>query len=265
MIPTNSSSAQLYLTTARIVGRQKDGTENSGTGFFFRFTMQGGQTVPCLITNKHVVDGAQELVFHVHEAAKINGDIGPGARSFEVRVGNPKSVVIEHPAGVDLCAIPVEPIQKSALEQEKAVFFHNLDESMLPTKETLENLLGMEEIAMVGYPIGLWDESNNLPLLRRGVTASHPAVDFNGSKVGVVDIACFPGSSGSPVLVFNEGLYLVGHQPQLGSRGILLGILYQGPIYQADGTIRIENIPTKVVAKSQTGIHIHIGYYITGQ
>lgn len=218
--------------------------------------------MPCLITNKHVVDGAQELLFQVHEAVQINGIIGPGAGSFEVRVGNPTGVVIEHPASVDLCAIPVEPIRKSALEQQKAVFFQHFDESMLPGQKTLQNLLGMEEIAMAGYPIGLWDECNNLPLLRRGVTASHPAVDFNGNKVGLVDIACFPGSSGSPVLVFNEGLYLVGHRSQIGSRGILLGILYEAPIYQADGTIRIDNIPTKVLPRSQTDIPIHIGYYI---
>jgi len=57
---------------------------------------------------------------------------------------------------------------------------------------------------MIGYPNGLWDHVNNLPLIRRGITASHPGVDYqiegqNGPGVTVIDMACFPDSSGSPV------------------------------------------------------------------
>lgn len=73
----------------------------------------------------------------------------------------------------------------------------------------MEELSAVEEILMVGYPNGLWDSVNNYPLIRRGITASHPAVDFevDGVPTTVVDAACFPGSSGSPVILHNVGTY----------------------------------------------------------
>ena len=43
----------------------------------------------------------------------------------------------------------------------------------------LEELSALEELVMVGYPIGLWDKNNNFPIFRKGYTASHPAIDFN--------------------------------------------------------------------------------------
>lgn len=54
---------------------------------------------------------------------------------------------------------------------------------------------------MVGYPIGLADARNNYPIFRKGYTAAHPAVDFNEDGIGLVDMACFPGSSGSPIYI----------------------------------------------------------------
>lgn len=60
---------------------------------------------------------------------------------------------------------------------------------------------------MIGYPIGLWDDVNNLPLIRKGITSIHPAIDFRGRSIGVADLACFHGSSGSPILIANEGMY----------------------------------------------------------
>lgn len=65
----------------------------------------------------------------------------------------------------------------------------------------------LEELVMVGYPIGLSDTRNNYPIFRKGYTSAHPAVDFNDDGIGLVDMACFPGSSGSPIFILNEGGY----------------------------------------------------------
>lgn len=32
----------------------------------------------------------------------------------------------------------------------------------------------MEDVVMIGYPIGLSDTYNHKPIIRRGITASHP-------------------------------------------------------------------------------------------
>jgi hypothetical protein len=125
---------------------------------------------------------------------------------------------------------------------------------------------------MVGYPNGLWDEKNNYPLIRRGITALHPAIDFNGRSEGVIDLACFPGSSGSPILIVNEAMYLqkpamFGGEANiaLGERIILLGILFAGPQMTAEGSLEIHPIPTNVSGNNivaRTPVMIHLGYYI---
>src|SRR5208283_3338677 len=152
---------------------------------------------------------------------------------------------VHHPdPKVDLCALPLA----DAFNQVKP-FYRTIDPSLIPSQAQLDELSAVEEILMVGYPNGLWDAVNNYPLIRRGITASHPAVDFDvdGAAATVIDAACFPGSSGSPVLLHNAGAY--GDKrgnAVVGSRTMLLGVLFSGPLMQADGKIVIRNIPTAV-------------------
>ena len=118
---------------------------------------------------------------------------------------------------------------------------------------------------MVGYPIGLWDKNNNFPIFRKGYTASHPAIDFNESGIGLVDMACFPGSSGSPIYILNEGGYKdkVGNLNWGQSRIIFIGTLFSGQIYDATGKLVVTDIPTSnQVVESHTGIMVNLGYYI---
>jgi len=44
---------------------------------------------------------------------------------------------------------------------------------------------------MIGYPSGLWDTKNNLPIVRKGITATTPYFDYNGKREFLVDIAAF--------------------------------------------------------------------------
>ena len=102
--------------------------------------------------------------------------------------------------------------------------------------DEISNLGALEEIVMVGYPIGLWDAANNMPLFRRGITATHPNIDYEGRPDFVIDAACFPGSSWSPALLFNQGAYTTRQGTYLGSPRLkLLGVLYAGPQFTASG------------------------------
>ena len=116
---------------------------------------------------------------------------------------------------------------------------------------------------MIGYPIGLWDEANNFPILRKGVAASHPALDFNRESIGVIDAACFPGSSGSPILIYKTNYVNKLGVTRLGATQIiLLGLLTAGPVYTCEGTIEIKEIPTNSVPIVSTNQMIHLGYYV---
>lgn len=146
----------------------------------------------------------------------------------------------------------------------KRVYYVATDETSIYSEEKLKSLSSLETVVMVGYPNGLWDTLHNYPLFRTGVTAAHPAYDFNNKNIGLVDMACFPGSSGSPIYIMNEN----GYSDKRGNtylgkqRLIFLGILYAGPITIINGEIVVVDIPTKQQAFSQIKTMINLGYYV---
>ena len=145
------------------------------------------------------------------------------------------------------------------------MYYIGNDESIVYAQEKLNELTALEELVMVGYPIGLCAIRNNYPIFRKGYTASHPAIDFNEEGVGLIDMACLPGSSGSPIYILNEG----GYRDKKGntflgqSRIILIGFLCSGPCYTAEGDVIVKSIPTsKVSITTNTPIMANLGYYI---
>jgi hypothetical protein len=170
---------------------------------------------------------------------------------------------IQHPGDIDLCSMPVGPLREEARKNGQEIFWAQSEESLIPSQESLEELGALEEVAMIGYPNGLWDSVNNYPIIRRGSTASHPAIDFNGKPYAVVDIASFPGSSGSPITILNTGIYSTAKGAiRVGNRALLLGVLYAGPQYTAEGAIKIVEIPTIATPIVTTSMPLHLGYYV---
>ena len=86
----------------------------------------------------------------------------------------------------------------------------------------MDEIDAIEDIIFIGYPNGIWDSVNNMPILRKGSTATHPCLNYNGKKEFMIDAACFPGSSGSPVLIFNENGYKDKKGKYQGQTGITL-------------------------------------------
>lgn len=245
-----SISEKMMFNTVRLVAN--DGS--SGTGYFYNFEIDGA-IVPAIITNKHVVNFKQNatMTFFLHLQ---NGD-DESNESYQVTL---ITDWIFH-STKDLCFCFVNPVFEYVRKQTgKNVFYIAIDESILPTQKMLEDLSALEELVMVGYPIGLWDKKNNLPIFRKGYTAAHPAIDFNEAGIGLVDMACFPGSSGSPIYILNEG----GYKDKMGnlnwgtSRIIFMGTLFSGPIYDATGKLIVTNIPTAhQIVESHTGVMVN--------
>ncbi|WP_155760611.1 trypsin-like peptidase domain-containing protein [Stenotrophomonas maltophilia] len=116
--------------------------------------------------------------------------------------------------------------------------------SLVPNDER-KNVRAIEPIMMIGYPNGLWGEHNNRPLARRGSTASHPFLKWNGRQEFVIDAACFPGSSGSPVFLFEDIMFRTKDNSYTpGARAQLLGVLASGPLFTNEGTLVRRDIPT---------------------
>jgi len=257
MIKVTAITEQLLFSTIRLQTPQ-----GIGTGFYFLFEIDENKKVPVFITNKHVINNQdKEVTFSLHFAKKTQP-------SKEVISLTYISDWISHDK-YDLAFTFTNPLfEQIKRNYNKDVFIIPLTENLIWNNKKLEGLSAVENVLMYGYPIGLYDEKNVLPLIRSGVTASHPALDFNGEKIGIVDMACFPGSSGSPILIVNEGSYIDKKSGSVNigaSRIIFLGILFRGPIYDSEGKIVIREIPTRQEVISITPQLINLGYYIKSE
>ena len=259
--PDLSLTEQVAFSTVRIEV-EFDGQKGFGTGFFFALLKDGDNSVPVIVTNKHVVQGAKRGQFILTQA---NPDGSPNLTShIPVVLDKFESRWIFHPdSSVDLAVMPMAGILNQALAQQFKPFFRTLDKSLIPKPEQLKQLTAVEDILMVGYPVGILDSVNNYPVFRKGITATHPANNYEGRDEFMIDAACFPGSSGSPVFLLNLGSY-PGRQGGLvvGNRFLFLGILYGGPQFTATGEIRITTIPHRQDMIAVTAIPINLGNVI---
>lgn len=257
-------SERLTFSTVRIECQLQTGETSTGTGFFFRFLETGGQHVPAIVTNKHVIEGAVYGRFHLN-LADSNGQ--PLGQHENFTIGNFEAGWIKHPdPDVDLCILPIGEVLHTVQAQGKNIFFVILDKSLIPSAAELAQLTALEEIIMIGYPNGIWDAVNNKPIIRRGITATHPNLPYDGKQEFMIDAACFPGSSGSPVFLFNVGGYASREGSMIiGTRVKLLGVLYAGPQHTATGEIGIVNISTQQRPVAISRIPNNLGIIIKSQ
>jgi len=253
---------QLVHSTVRIECEDANGGKSSGTGFFFRFLKNSNQVVPAIVTNKHVIEGAVKGMFNLTlKGTDGNPLIG---QHLPVIFDNFEAQFIKHPdPNIDLAIFLVGPILNQAKQQGKEFFYITLDESIIPTDTLYNNISSMEDIVMIGYPNGIWDSKHNLPLIRKGITSTHPKLKFNGKPEFLIDAACFPGSSGSPVFLANLGTYYDKKgNTVVATRIGLLGILYAGPQHTAQGDVHIVPVPTSQKAISVSSIPNNLGIVI---
>jgi len=171
--------------------------------------------------------------------------------------------IVHYPEkNVDLCAIPIDGNLNNASTLKKKPYLKCIDASFIPTSDEWSSFSAIEETTMVGYPDGIWDEKNNLPVTRRGITATHPRIDYNGNGEFLIDTAVFTGSSGSPVYLFNQGSYATDKGITMGSRMKLLGINYAVYTQTAKGNITIKKTPTSVKSITETKIPVNLGVII---
>lgn len=255
---------QLAHSTVRIECDVAGGI-STGTGFFYSFNRIGDQHAPAIVTNKHVVAGASKGRFLLTLQDASGGPLVGQHRAFELTDFQRRW--IPHPdAEIDLCIMPIAPLIIEAQQTNTKFFFATLDKSLIPTKEEIEDWLGLESVTMVGYPNGLWDRANNLPIFRQGTLATDYRYDWNGKKEFLIDAACFPGSSGSPVMLFDIGSYQTRKGTYMGAGRIkLLGVLYAGPQHTVEGEVKVVLVPVQQKAISLAGIPNNLGIIIKSE
>jgi V8-like Glu-specific endopeptidase len=246
-------SELLMLSTVRLT----NSSGHIGTGFFFEYNIEG-KTVPVLVTNKHVIlnKNLERVNF------KLNKTIDNVTSNGFIDIEYNAEWNLE--SQYDLCFAYVGELL-SKLKEEHGIkpFNFIINESLILDENGYKELDAIEEVIMIGYPIGLADEYHNLPIVRSGITASHPFKDYSGKKIGLVDMSCYRGSSGSPIFIYNRGEYKTRSEHFIGkSRLVLLGILYSGHTYSEEGIVKVMEVPTLHQLISSTKTMINLGLYV---
>ena len=236
-------SDNLLQCTVRIESDLPNNQKSIGTWFFFNFNIND-QIVPVIVTNKHVILNSIQgrLKFNICDK---DWKIVP--KLFQnINISDFQKSWIFHPDDdVDIAIMPTQPLHLQFDTSELKLFRMSFNKELIPNKDQLSNLTAIEDVVMIGYPNWIWDSVNNLPLIRRGITATAVYVDYNDKQEFMIDMACFPGSSWSPVLLYNKGMYQDKNGWTIfGTRIFLLWILYAGPQHTVEGKMEIINIPT---------------------
>jgi len=233
-----------------------------GTGFFYNFEVGTGN-VPLIVSNKHVLCGKTWIDFDLAVSDdQGNRTFGP---AHPVRIETGKLPIFEHPdPRVDLAAVPFVPIVEAVRNSGTKIFNLLLNQKNFPPEPVQAILHAATSVVMVGFPNGIMDDANNLPVVRRGILATRYASDYRGGPNFVVDIAAFGGSSGSPVFALFETVLPDGNgnfsmlaEPQF----FFLGVLHSGPMMTAEGKIVPAPVPTSSEI-ARTDVTIHLGYCV---
>lgn len=259
---TKRVQEQLLYSTVRILCLKNDNgklVQCSGTGFYFDFAGTQNVQRPYIITNKHVVENSIIGGFNILQRDK-NGQ--PDTVTSQITIPNFAKRWIPHPdSTVDLCIMPLAALINEAQKKNIELYYTSFTSAHIPKEEEWKNLDVIEKVLIVGYPIGLVDTVNNIPLIRTGTTSSPPYLNYNGKEEFVIDAGCFPGSSGSPIIYIPDA-YKVILSGKPSSSILLLGVLYAGPEMKINGEIVVKKIDTKVKPFSESYIPINLGYVI---
>lgn len=261
-------SASISLSTVRILCGNNGSYTSVGTGFFYLAELQtpeGVASIPLVITNKHVVVGFDEAKLFLTACDKGSRIDETGCTASDrhisaVITGLDQRLLLHPDAGVDLCAFPIQDISALAIAEDLDLRLTYLSDGIQVPRQQRSYVNVIEPIVMIGYPSGLWDKTHNKPLVRRGSTATHPFLPWNGKREFVIDAACFPGSSGSPVFLYEEVMFRTeGGAFSPGSKAHLLGILSSGPTVDREGRIIQREVPTTTMSIPIISMMINLG------
>jgi hypothetical protein len=246
----------LYCTVRLETKGPKPDQIGAGTAFIFALQTDKGR-LPCLVTNKHVISGAQIGRFFFTAGTGNKPNVG---ERIDIAMDDFEARWHGHPdPEIDIATMPLGPLLHKASEKGKEVFYSYIDQNLIPTAEQLEELDALEEVTFVGYPNGIYDSVNLLPVFRRGVTATPLQIDHNGKPLFLVDASVFPGSSGSPVFIYNLGSYGTRKGLHTGTRLFFLGVMAQVAYREEEGMLEFRSIPTARVPVVKTIEMIDLG------
>lgn len=231
-ISAQDISAELFNSTIKIFayneGKGKI-KQSIGTGFFFIFKTSIEEQV-FIITNKHVIKNFSKGKIKFNELSN-NKNYN---NQIEVQLSNFSNLWIMHPTE-DVAILPFFPIQEKLFSlYKKRINVKAFSEDLILKENEDTTLNALLDVLMIGYPKGFYDTINNIPIIRKGLTATPVYTNYNNQKRFLVDIPIFQGSSGSPIVLYNESSYSDKKGNFIGGKRLfLLGIATEAKEYKS--------------------------------
>lgn len=223
-----------------------------GTGFLYGQTLQienNGQSRArvFLVTNRHVFQGQNAVILRFE---KING----GSHEFTVALkNNDKDIWTSHSdSSIDVAVLP---INANILQKEigQLSFFKDDANCLLLSNPIANDLCEGDGIFLLGFPMGLVDQIENLPIVRGGTLARIKDCKAGRSKSFFIDCQTFPGNSGGPVLNKVEIVSIEGTNAI--STCFLIGIVAAYLPYQ-DIAISQQTSRPKIIFEENSGLSV---------
>jgi len=206
---------QILFSTLRIELLDDSGNLQSiGTGFLVKadFPQNQSESLVLLVSNKHVLTGSNKFNITFHQR-KTNSNLPELGQTLSFHTANYKEALFLHPnPNIDLACVNISTV----ISQLGSKIYYKFLEKTVFANFTEPELDAGQRVIFVGYPENRYDQKHNLPVLRSGVTASHPKLNYNGEEQFLIDAQVFPGSSGSPVFLnmkeaqYNRGQIIIG-------------------------------------------------------
>jgi len=203
-----SLAEQLFFVTIRIETVSKETNSKTitgvGTGFVISYRWNDKEGL-FLVTNKHVLKDAEKIRFFFIQSDGKNPVLG---KTYNIEMGNVNTMWYGHPNdNIDVAIMLLSGVFDEIRKRNWQIFYKTLTKDLVPTPQQEKDLDAIEAVTFVGYPNGIYDTANYLPVIRTGTTATPPSVNYKGLPQFLIDASVFPGSSGSPVFILNRGSY----------------------------------------------------------
>ena len=248
-------SANLTGLTTPVETQFADGRKLQGSGFFYlEFApetekKEGPHWVAIshtyLVTAKHVIQPKRmkdivkfSFAIRVGDQQRVEWhrlDLGPNELGRRLHLCQDEVVDV---AVVDVTD-QLSAELTNLLKQRALVFtYAGVNSKNVPGSETPLDIQPGDDVIVIGYPLGIYDVFNKLPILKTGLLNTPIGMHFNGLDAFLFDFKYYEGSSGSLViskptrLAFNKQGALESSQTR---EYLFLGV-YEGEYYTNDVT-----------------------------
>lgn len=202
-------TSEINFITTQITIFKSGNILGTASGFFFN---KNGKKF--LITNRHVV---------IHKDKKHY----PDSIKLELHHSNKTDLKHNHKMTINLyndngvqnwiehenynilqCDVIAIPLNSKVLDYINLSIFNNSSITFVTPESTdIPEINPFADVVVIGYPLGFYDETNNLPVYRKASIASQYGVNFNNKPYFLIDVNLHPGTSGSPVVSTHHSLF----------------------------------------------------------